>query len=303
MTRSYPVLLFFLAAVWGASYLFIKVAVDEIEPAAMMGLRLVIAASLLVAFLFVERGVRRSVQELRGASGDGLVLGIVNAALPFTLIAWGEQHIDSGIAAIANATVPLFVVLLAIRFQPSERVSTARFGGILLGLAGVAVLAGANPDGGWWAAAGTLAVVASSLCYASGSLLGQRRVAETPGPVLATASMIGGALVLVPFALLQLPGELPGWKALGSVVALAVLGTTLAQLVLFRMLRLHGSARTSLVTYLLPPTALLYGALLLDEPLTGAVLAGLGLILAGVAVGSGALGLQRPRPEPAPRRT
>jgi len=296
-------LLFFLAAVWGASYLFIKVAVDEIEPAAMMGLRLVIAASLLVAFLFVERGVRRSVQELRGAIGDGLVLGIVNAALPFTLIAWGEQHIDSGIAAIANATVPLFVVLLAIRFQPSERVSTARFGGILLGFAGVAVLAGANPDGGWWAVAGTLAVVASSLCYASGSLLGQRRVAETPGPVLATASMIGGALVLIPFALLQLPGELPGWKALGSVVALAVLGTTLAQLVLFRMLRLHGSARTSLVTYLLPPTALLYGALLLDEPLTGAVLAGLGLILAGVAVGSGALGLQRPRPEPAPRRT
>ncbi len=247
MTRSYPVLLFFLAAVWGASYLFIKVAVDEIEPAAMMALRLVIAALLLVAFLFV--------------------------------------------------------VLLAIRFQPSERVSAARFAGILLGLAGVTVLAGANPDGGWWAAAGTLAVVASSLCYASGSLLGQRRVAETPGPVLATASMIGGALVLIPFALLQLPQELPGWKALGSVVALAVLGTTLAQLVFFRMLRLHGSARTTLVTYLLPPTALLYGALLLDEPLTWAVLAGLGLILAGVAVGSGALRIQRPRPEPAPRRT
>ncbi|MBA3365437.1 MAG: DMT family transporter [Actinobacteria bacterium] len=288
MARSYLWMLSFLAAVWGASYLFIKVAVADIEPAPMMFLRLVLAGALLLPFTLVRTGPRYGLAELRRAARPGLALGIVNAALPFTLIAWGEKHIDSGVAAIANATVPLFVVLLAIRFRPSERAKGGRLVGILLGLVGVAVLAGAQPDGGWAAVAGTLAVVVASVSYAAGSLYGQRTVAEISGPVLATASMIGGALVLLPFAAAQVPDAMPGWSALASVAALGVLGTALAQLVLFRMLRLHGSSRTSLVTFLLPPTALLYGALFLDEPLTLAALSGLALILAGVALGSGA---------------
>lgn len=280
-------MLAFLAAVWGASYLFIKVAVDEIEPAPMMFARTVLAALLLVPFVLARTGVRSGLSQLRGAARPGLTLGLVNAALPFTLIAWGEKHVDSGVAAIGNATVPLFVVLLAIRLTPSERATGTRLAGILLGLVGVAVLAGAQPDGGWWTVAGTLAVVASSVLYAFGSLYGQRRVAEIPGPVLATASMLAGALILLVPAVLQMPDQLPGWEAAASVVALGVLGTALAQLVLFRMLRLHGSSRTSLVTYLMPPIALVYGALFLDEPFTAAALGGLGLILLGVALGSG----------------
>ena len=296
MTRSYPWMLLFLAAVWGASYLFIKVAIDEIEPTAMMFFRLLLAAALLVPFLLVQAGARQGVEELRNAWRPGLVLGVVNAAVPFTLIAWGEKHIDSGVAAIANATVPLFVLLLAIRFRPSERATGWRLAGVLLGFVGVGVLAGGDPETSWWAVAGTLAVVLASVAYATGALYGQLQTADTRGPVLATASMIGGALVLLPFALLQLPETMPGWKAVASVAALSVLGTTLAQLVLFRMLRLHGPARTSLVTYLLPPTALLYGVVLLDEGLTFAVLGGLALILAGVGLGSGALRLSRPAP-------
>jgi drug/metabolite transporter (DMT)-like permease len=112
--------------------------------------------------------------------------------------------------------------------------------------------------------------------------------------------MVYGALILLPVALLQLPDEMPGWKALGSVAGLAIGGTAIAQLVLFRMLRLHGSSRTSLVTYLLPPVALAYGVLLLDEPLTGAALAGLALILPGIALGSGAL-RRRGRGDPVPQ--
>lgn len=296
MTRSYVWMLAFLAAVWGASYLFIKVAVDEIEPAAMIFFRLVVAGCLLLPVLLARSGVRAGLRELRGAVRPGFVLGTINAAIPFTLIAWGEKHIDSGIAAIANAVVPLFVVLLAIRFRPSERTTGPRLAGLLLGLVGVAVLAGAQPEGGWWAVAGTLAVVAAGLSYACGSLYGQLRVADTSGTVLATASMLCGALVLAPVAAFQLPHELPGWQAIASVVALTVLGTAVAQLVLYRMLRLHGSARTSLVTYLLPPTALLYGVLLLDERLSLAALAGLALILPGVALGSGALRLRRESP-------
>ena len=289
-------MLTFLAAAWGGSYLFIKVAVEEIEPAPMMFFRLLIAALLLLPFLLVRTGARAGLGELRRAARPGLVLGVVNAAVPFTLIAWGEKHIDSGVAAIANATVPLFIVLLAIKFRPSERASGPRLAGILLGLVGVGVLAGAQPEGGWPAVAGTLAVVVASLSYAVGSLYAQLHVADTPGPVLATASTIGGAVVLLPPALLELPDALPGWKPLASVLALAVAGTALAQLVLFRMLRLHGPARTSLVTYLLPPTALLYGVVLLDEPLTAAVLGGLGLILLGVALGSGAVRARRRAP-------
>jgi drug/metabolite transporter (DMT)-like permease len=296
VTRSYVPLLSFLAAVWGASYLFIKVAVDEIEPTAMMFFRLALAAGLLVPFVLVRLGTRRGLDELRRAWRPGLALGVVNAAVPFTLIAWGEKYIDSGVAAIANSTVPLFVVLLAIKFRPSERATGARLAGVLIGVAGVAVLAGAQPDGGWWAVAGTLAVVLASFAYAVGGLYGQGQTAETRGPVLATAAMIGGAVVLLPFALVQLPDTMPSSEAIASVAALSVLGTALAQLVLFRMLRLHGSARTSLVTYLLPVTALFYGAVLLDEPVTAAVLAGLVLILLGVALGSGALRLSRRAP-------
>jgi drug/metabolite transporter (DMT)-like permease len=291
VTRGYWPLLTLLAAVWGASYLFIKVAVDELEPTVMMFFRLAIAAALLLGFV-AHRG---SLRDVARAWRAGLVLGVVNAALPFCLIAWGEQHVDSGVAAIANATVPLFNALLVVRFLPSERLSRARLVGVLLGLAGVAVLTGGQPSvGGWWAVAGTLAVVLASVAYAAGGVYGQLRVRATAGPVLAAASMTGGALVLLPFALVQLPDDVPSGKTIGSVVALAVLGTALAQLVLYRMLRLHGSSRLSLVTYLLPPVALFYGALLLDEPLRPAALGGLALILAGVAVGSGKM---RRRPQ------
>jgi drug/metabolite transporter (DMT)-like permease len=224
----------------------------------------------------------------------------VNGAIPFTLIAWGERYIDSGVAAIANATMPIFVVLLAIRFKPSETVRGLRLVGFLVGLVGVGVLAGVHPEGGWWGAAGTLAVVVASVSYAVGSLWGQRLIARTSGLVLSGASMIGGLLVLLPFGLAQLPSGVPGWKETGSVLALAVIGTALAQIILYRVLRSDGAARVSLVTYLLPMTALIYGVLLLGEPLTWEELAGMALILGGVALGSGAVRLQRREPVAAP---
>jgi drug/metabolite transporter (DMT)-like permease len=298
MTRGYVPLLLTLASVWGASYLFIKVAVDEIEPTTMMAVRCVIAAALLVPFVLWHAGSATGWRDLRAAWKPGLVLGLTNAAIPFTLIAWGEKHIDSGVAAVANATVPIFVTLLAIRFRPSERATGARMAGILVGLIGVAVLAGAAPDVGWWPIAGILAVVVASVSYAASGLYGQGRVESISGPALAAASMAGGAVILLPFGVAQAPSELPGWEALASVAALTIGGTAFAQLVLYRTLRLHGAARLSLVTYLMPPVALLYGTLFLDEPLTAAALGGLTLILLGVALGSGAVRL--PRREPAP---
>jgi drug/metabolite transporter (DMT)-like permease len=295
MSRIYVPYIAALALLWGASYMFIKVAVRDFEPTTMIMFRLVIASTLVFAALVAQRGFGRALAELRELGWEGFALGVVNGAVPFTLIAWGEKYIDSGVAAIGNASMPIFVVLLALRWQRSEAVRGTRLAGILLGLVGVGVLAGVHPRGGWWGAAGTLAVVLSSVSYAAGSLWSQRLVARTGGLTLAVASMVGGAIVLLPFGIAQLPSHVPGWKETGSVLALAVLGTALAQIILYRVLRTDGAARVSLVTYLLPVTALVYGVTLLGEPLTLQELLGMVLILGGVALGSGALRWSRRR--------
>ena len=252
-----------------------------------MGARAAIAALVLFGFLARTMGARRAVAELRASWHRWVVLGVVANALPFWLVAWGEKHVDSGIAAVAQSTVPLFTVLLGLRFLPHEPLSRVQLTGFGLGLVGVTVLAGGGPAGGWWAVAGTLAVVLSSLAYASGAVIGQRSVGSTPGPVLATGAMIAAALSLLPFAVLQRPTAMPDTDAILSLLALALLGTALAQLVLYRTIRLYGGRRMSLVTYLMPAFALVYGAVLLDESITVSVLAGLALILGGVALGSG----------------
>jgi drug/metabolite transporter (DMT)-like permease len=224
---------------------------------------------------------------MRATGARAFGVGFLNAALPFTLIAWGEKYIDSGIAAIANATVPIFVVLLALRFNPSERVRGVRLVGILVGFLGVGVLAGLHPEGGWLAVAGTLAVVLASLSYASANHFVQYNYSRTSPLVIATASATTGAIILLPFALFQLPAEMPSWEAIASIVALGVFGTAVALLFFYRLLNRYGAARASLVTYLLPPTALVYGTVILGESVTLNAVLGLVLILAGVALGSG----------------
>ena len=285
--RSYWPNLLLLASMWGGAYLFIKVAVEDIPPAAMTEVRLLAAGALLTGYLALRVGARRSVEQLREAWKPCLVLGTINAALPMTLVAWGETHIDSSIAAIAQSSVPIFVVLLSLRFLPHEPLGATRISGLVIGFVGVGLITGVHAEGDALAALGTLAVVLSSLSYASGGVYGQLQVHGTPGPVLAAGSMIGGALVLLPFALADPPTQAPGATAVAGLVALILLPTVLGQLLLFRMLRLFWSRRMSLVTYLLPGFAIVYGAVLLDEPITATALGGLVLILVGVTLASG----------------
>ena len=299
MRRYWP-LLFLLAAIWGASYLFIKVAGEDIEPAPMMAARTLVAGAILVGYLVLTLGRSRALGELRTSWRPAVVLGTVNAAIPFWLVAWGEKYVDSSVAGIAQSTVPIFTFLLAWRFVPGEHVGAARIAGVALGFVGVGVLAGLDPRGGWWAVAGTLAVVLSSFSYAVGGVYGQLRVRTVAGTVLATGSMLAGGLILLPLALVQLPEQSPDAEAIASLLALTLLGTAFAQLILFRMLRLFGSRRLSLVTYLIPGFALVYGAAFLGEPITAAAVGGLTLILVGVALGSGVRGLgTRAQEEPA----
>ena len=295
MARRYLPLLIFVAAIWGASYMFIKVAVDEIEPVPLMALRLFFASLVLLPLLFIQRGARTTVEDFRAAGWGLVVLGLLNTAAPFTLIAWGEEHVDSSIAGIANAPVPIFVALLAIKYRPSERVAGLRLVGIFLGFLGVAVLAGFHPEGGWWAVAGTLAVVLASLFYAISNLFAQARQSATSPMVLVAGSSLAGLAILAPIALFQLPAEVPSAKALGSVFILGTVGTAFALLLYFRMLQGYGASKASLVTYLIPPFAVAYGVGILDESLQLNAILGLALILAGVALGSGALRFSRTR--------
>src|SRR3712207_1288543 len=142
--------------------MFIELALEDMEPTTLMAARLVVASLFLVA-LTVARG---TFGRLRRVGWPAFALGVINSALPFTLIAWGQKHIDSGVAAIANASVPLFVALLAIWLAHSERATGLRIVGIALGLIGVGVLTGAQPDVGTWTVIGTLAVVLASISYA-----------------------------------------------------------------------------------------------------------------------------------------
>ena len=287
MARGYVPLLLLVAGIWGASFMFIEIAGDELEPAPMMALRLLLAALVLFPFLFLQEGVSAALGDFREAGPGLVVLGLFNNALPFTLIAWGQKHIDSGIAAIANAPVPLFVALLALRFRPSERVTGLRLVGVLLGFIGVAVLAGFNPDGGWLAVAGTLACTGAAISYACSNLYAQSRFAKTQPLVIVAASTLAATVLLAPLALLDAPDRMPSWETWAAVAALGVGGTAIALILYFRMLAAYGASRASLVTYLIPSIALLYGATILDEPMTANAIAGLLLILGGVALGSG----------------
>ncbi len=294
MRRSYLLPLLLLSAIWGSSYMFIKVGVRDFSPSAMVELRLLLAGAVLVSFLAARRGVRA----IRAALAPGAVVGVVGMAIPFVLISWGETHVDSGVAAVANSSVPIFVALLALWFAASERSSGLRVLGLVIGLAGVGVVAGVHPSGGWWAVAGALAVVLASFCYAVSSLYIQRSLV-VGGVELAAASVLYGAVAILPFALASLPDSV-GWKSLGSVVILGIVGTGLAQLIVNHLIGEHGAARSMLVNYLLPVFALLYGATILGEPLTGPKVGGLALILVGVTLASGllAVGLRSTRAVP-----
>jgi drug/metabolite transporter (DMT)-like permease len=287
----YAIYLCTLGAIWGSSYLFIKVGVRDLSPAALVEIRLACALPLLVVFAARRYGLAA----LRSAWREGVVLGTVNAAVPFTLIAWGERYVDSGVAAVANSSVPIFVAVLAFWFVPSERSTGWRLVGVGLGLAGVAILAGVHPAGGWKGAVGTGAIVLASVSYAVANLYAGRRM-RAGGPVLAAVSMIVAFVMLLPLALVSAPSHVPGWKSLLSAVALGVLGTAVAQVLSYRMIGIWGSSRSVLVAYMLPAFALFYGAVFLSEPVTWQKLCGLALILLGVGLGSGAVRLVRRTP-------
>ena len=285
-----------LALIWGASFLFIKVAVRELTPATLIFGRLGLAAitlGLLVPFVV---GSGETVRQLRANWVWLVVVALVNTAIPFWLLSWGETRIDSGLASIIQASVPIFNALIAFVAFREVRVTGMRLVGVGVGFLGVALLVGAQPEG---KVLGALAVVGMAFCYGLGGLLTGRYLGPAQPVVVSFASTAIATLVWLPVGIAQAPAAMPGWKTIGSVLALGIPGTALAYLLFFGLVAGAGAAYASLVTYLIPPIALAYGAIFLGERFGASAFGGLALILAGVALGTGAVRVKRARqPQP-----
>ena len=283
MNRRYGLMLILLALIWGSSFMFIKVAVRQLDPATLILGRLGLAALTLGVVVPVLIGVRETMTELRAHWPALALVGLLNTAVPFWLLSWGETRIDSGLASIIQASVPIFNALLAFAFFHDQRVTGRALVGVAVGFVGVALLVGAQPQA---KILGALAVVGMATCYAIGGLLTRQYLGAARPQVVALGTSAIAAIAVLPFGVLQAPSHVPGWKALASVAVLGVLGTAVAYLLFFTIIAGAGAAYASPVTYLVPPVALAYGAIFLGERVGAAALIGLVLIFAGVTLGT-----------------
>ena len=281
MHRRDLALLLALAAIWGASFLFIKLGVDEVAPSVVVLGRIAVGLGVLVPLVLARGGV----PDIRAMWVPFLVLGTLNNAVPYWLLAFAETRLDSGLAAVIQAAAPILTVVLATRIDPSQRVRGLRLVGVAVGFVGVALLVGVQ-EGGQLVAA--LAVLGTATCYAVSALYAGRAV-RSFGPLEVTVGQLAvGLLLAAPFGLAQLPSEAPPAKAVAAIVALGALSTGVAYLLYFTLIARAGASRAILVTYLVPAFALVYGTAFLDEPVTASALVGLVLILGGTALGTGA---------------
>jgi drug/metabolite transporter (DMT)-like permease len=267
-----------LSLLWGVPYLFIKVAVDDgLSPAFVAWVRVVLAAVILLS-LAARAGVLSSV---RGHWPWLALYALFEIALPFPLIATGEQHVSSSLTAILIAAVPLFVALLAIRFDQAERATGRRLVGLLIGLAGVVVLMGIDVAGKSDEMLGAAAILVAALGYAAGPMVLKRRFSHLDPRAAMGASLAIAGVALTPFAALSPPKQMPDADALASLVVLGVACTALALVILAALITDIGPGRALVITYINPVVAVLLGVLILDEHLGLGSAAGLVLILVG----------------------
>jgi drug/metabolite transporter (DMT)-like permease len=294
INRRYLPMLLLLSLIWGSSFMFIKVADRQLDPSTLILGRIALAALTLAVVVAATIGLHEAVGELRRHWRALVVVGLLNTAVPFWLLSWGETRIDSGTASIIQASVPIFTVLLAFGFFHDQRVTGSRLVGVGVGFVGVALLVGAQPQG---KILGALAVVGMAVCYAAGGLLIRRYLSTTRPPLVAFGTSAVAAVAVLPAGVVQAPSALPDWKTIGSVVFLGIVGTAFAYLLFFTIIAGAGASYASFVTYLVPPVALAYGAVFLGESVGSIAIVGLVLILGGVALGT-AVSRRRPRAGP-----
>jgi drug/metabolite transporter (DMT)-like permease len=273
-----------LGLIWGGSFFFARVAVMEVPPFTLVFLRLGLAAVALHLYL---HGRYNLYAVLRTHWRSFLVMGFLNNALPHTLIFFGQTEIGAGLASILNATTPIWTVIIANRLTTDEKLTTMKLAGCLTGLAGTVILLGPSMASAASAPFWALALpVFAAISYGFAGTYG-KRFRGLPAPVTATGQLTASSLLMVPFALISdhpwaLPA--PSRYAVLAILGLAVISTAFAYLLFFRILALAGATNASLVTLLVPPSAILLGAAFLGERLEqtdmlGMLLIGLGLLL------------------------
>lgn len=272
-----PLELGVLGAIWGGSFLFMRVAASDFGPLPLVEVRLLLGALVLTPFLWRARSQFTFGLWLKIAG-----IAAVNSVTPFVLFAWGAERAPAGIGAITNAMTVLFTALVAYLFY-GERIGARRLAGLIAGFVGVAVLASGRTSGGsiWQAA---LAGTAAALLYGFGINLVRRHLTPYPPAAVAAATLIAGAALLAPLALYAWPAHALGAASWVSAVLLGTLCTGTAFVLYYRLIARVGAARASTVTYLIPLFGVIWAWLVLGEPLTPTMaLAGV-LILAGVAL-------------------
>lgn len=274
-----------LAALWGASFLFTRIAAPAFGPLALAEVRVAIAAAMLVPLL----AWRADLTDLRRHAPRFLLLGAVNTAIPFSLFAYAALTITAGLASILNATAPLFTALVAWLWL-RERLTALQWLGMAVGIAGVAWLSASKSQfalgGGAWAIG---AGVLGSLSYGVSASVVKRYFTGVRPLAVAAGSQSAAAILLLPFAIAFWPAGTIRAIDWGSAIALGVLCTGLAYILYFRLIARVGPATAMTVTFLIPAFAMLWGGLVLGEAVTGTMLAGCAVILAGTALATGSL--------------
>ena len=283
---GYAGLLGALSLMWGSSYLFIKIGVETLPPLSLVLLRVLVGLAILLVVVALRRTpLPRDPRTL----GHLALLGAVNIAIPFWLIGWAEQRIDSGLAGIIQSTAPFFTLVIAAAFVHDERVTRGRLAGIIIGFLGIVLLSVENVADlghpfGAERLTGELAVVLSSLCYGIGSTYARRNL-RTTRPLVLAVGQVGWSAVIVAGLVLLVDGRLvlpANPQAVLAVGWLGAVGTGFAYIVFFRLLTGWGPTRASLVAYLLPVVAVVLGVAVLGESIDAFFLAGAALIVAGV---------------------
>ncbi|MDD5467683.1 MAG: DMT family transporter [Anaerolineales bacterium] len=273
-----------LGAVWGSSFLWIKIALREVGPFTLVAIRLLFGIlALWVAALISRPSWPREWRTWRNLT----ILGLFNNALPYLLISWGEVHIDSGVAAILNSTAPLFTMLIAHFLLADDRMSPTRLVALGMGFAGILILFSRDLNGGFRSGfAGQLAVLLATISYAGSSVFARKTTQQLSTVVIAMAPLLGADLIMWGVTPLAEPGfSLPSlpltWLALAW---LGVIGVALAYLLYFYLLHNVGPTRTILVTYAFPLIGVLLGVLFLGEALDWRLALGGGLVVASIVV-------------------
>ncbi len=274
-------LLVLLSFLWGGSFFFNEIVLRELGPFSLVFLRLFTAGLILFAFVYLTGNKMPSSPKIWATF---IIMGLINNLIPFSLIVWGQQFIDSGLAAILNATTPLSAVILAHFVTKEERLTFARGGGVLLGIVGVAVLIGPSALSGIGSQGiAQLAVLLAAFLYTVAAIYARRF--HGMAPIVPAAGMLFSAgLLMMPIALLtDWPANFAiSLKATASIAWLAIPSTAIAYILYFRMIGIVGATNLLLVTFLIPISALLLGSLVLGEKLGMNIFLGMGLIFAGL---------------------